>query len=245
MLLNYALTEIKKWTRDSLLLFMLAYPFLFGALGAFVVPAVLDQFAIAIDPKLLADIVLVMLAMMTPIIFGFVVGFSIMDDRDDHIIDSIMTSPLEVFWFIWIKLIMIYIFSFVATIIIFYMTFIGLELSFDIFWRFILIAAVISLVSIQFTLLINAIAKNKIEGFAVVKGMGILAIVPVASLFITDWREYFFGLIPQFWPAKAISANFNELNLEWWVYLLIGAVVISITNWLLYKWFERKVVRPL
>jgi fluoroquinolone transport system permease protein len=245
MLLNYALTEIKKWTRDSLLLFMLAYPFLFGALGAFAVPAVLDQFAIAVDPKLLADIVLVLLAMMTPIIFGFVVGFSIMDDRDDHIIDSIITSPLEVFWFIWIKLIMIYIFSFIATIIIFYMTFIGLELSFDIFWRFILIAAVISLVSIQFTLLINAIAKNKIEGFAVVKGMGILAIVPVASLFITDWREYFFGLIPQFWPAKAISANFNELNLVWWVYFLIGAVVISVTNWLLYKWFERKVVRPL
>jgi fluoroquinolone transport system permease protein len=70
MLLNYALTEIKKWTRDSLLLFMLVYPFLFGALGAFAVPAVLDQFAIAVDPKPLADIVLVLLAMMTPIIFG-------------------------------------------------------------------------------------------------------------------------------------------------------------------------------
>lgn len=245
MLLNYALMEIKKWTRDSLLLFMLMYPFLFGALGAFGVPAILDQFAIQIDPKLLADIVLVMLAMMTPIIFGFVVGFSIMDDRDDHIIDSIMTSPLEVFWFIWIKLALIYVFSFVATLIIFYMTFVGLELSFDIFWRFVLIAGVISLISIQFTLLINAIAKNKIEGFAVVKGMGLFAIIPVASLFIKDWREYFFGIIPQFWPAKAISANFNELNLEWWVYLLIGAVVISITNWLLYKWFERKVVRPL
>lgn len=245
MLLNYALMEIKKWTRDSLLLFMLMYPFLFGALGAFGVPAILDQFAINIDPRFLADLVLVMLAMMTPIIFGFVVGFSIMDDRDDHIIDSIMTSPLEVFWFIWIKLALIYVFSFISTLIIFYMTFVGLELSFDIFWRFALIAAVISLISIQFTLLINAIAKNKIEGFAVVKGMGLFAIIPVASLFIKDWREFFFGIIPQFWPAKAISANFNDLNLEWWVYLLIGAVIISLTNWLLYKWFERKVVRPL
>ena len=88
-------------------------------------------------------------------------------------------------------------------------------------------------------------AKNKIEGFAVVKGLGLFAIIPIASLFVTDWREYFIGLIPQFWPAKAISANFNELNLEWWVYLLIGAVVISITNWLFYKWFETKVVKPL
>jgi fluoroquinolone transport system permease protein len=245
MLLNYALMEIKKWLRDSLLIFMLIYPFMFGALGAFGVPIILEQFGVAIDPKLLADIILVTMAMMTPILFGFVVGFSIMDDRDDHIIDSIMTSPLEVHWFILIKLGLIYILSLFATIIIFYMTFIGLDLSFDIFPRFIAIAAVISLISIQFTLLINAFAKNKIEGFAVVKGLGIIAIIPVASLFVKDWKEFLFGIIPQFWPAKAISSSFNDLNLEWWAYLLIGAVVITLSNLLLYKIFEKKVVRPL
>ena len=245
MILSYALMEIKKWFRDSLLVFMLIYPFIFGAIGAFGVPAILDQFEIAVPPELLADIILVVLAMMTPVVFGFVVGFSIMEDRDDHIIDSIMTSPLEIHWFILIKLMMIYVLSLFSTVIIFYMTFIGLELDLNIFWRFIPIAAVISLITIQFTLLINAMAKNKVEGFAIVKGMGIFAIVPVASLFIKDWREYFFGIIPQFWPAKAISANFNDLNLEWWVYLLIGAIVISVTNYLLYLWFKSKVVRPL
>ena len=156
-----------------------------------------------------------------------------------------MTSPLEVHWFIIIKLAMIYVLSFFSTILIFYMTFVGLELEMSLFPRFIAIAAVISLITIQFTLLINAFAKNKIEGFAVMKGMGIFAIAPIASLFIKDWKEYFFGIIPQFWPAKAISANFNDLNLEWWVYLIIGFVLISLTNLLLYKLFEKRVVRPL
>ena len=245
MLFNYALMEIKKWFRDSLLVFMLIYPFLFGALGAFGVPAILEQFQVAVDPKLVADLVLVLLALMTPIIFGFIVGFSIMDDRDDHIIDSIMTSPLEVHWFILIKLVMIYFLSFFSTILIFYMTFIGLELEMTVFPRFIAIAAVVSLITIQFTLLINAFAKNKIEGFAVVKGMGLFAVIPIASLFVKDWKEFLFGIIPQFWSAKAISANFNDLNLEWWSYLLIGAIIISLSNLLLYKVFEKRIVRPL
>ncbi|UTW68780.1 hypothetical protein KHA80_15340 [Anaerobacillus sp. HL2] len=52
-------------------------------------------------------------------------------------------------------------------------------------------------------LLINAFAKNKIEGFAMMKGIvSILIIFPIASLFFTDTKQWFFAFAPGFGPQK-------------------------------------------
>lgn len=258
MLKQFIQSEIKKWTRDSISKFILFYPFLIAAIGVILVRALEAEGAV--DP-MIYEVLLVALALMTPLMYGFIVGFSILDDRDDNILISISTTPLSFDLFILVKLVMAYVATVLSTTIVF------LILRFA--WGFFLPIHVIVLLAITssfatpfFVLLINIAAKNKVEGFAIVKALGIFVIFPIASLFFSDWKEWLFVVAPQYWAAKAVSAfsrgMINEdptkynLPLEFqlpmpqiangYVYLLIGAVVLCALSYLAFKGFKKKII---
>lgn len=114
--------------------------------------------------------------------------------------------------------------------------------------------AVIDLIIISFLaaltgpivgLLINGLASNKIEGFAVMKGLGVLIFIPVLALFFYGQKELFFAVAPGFWPAKAISSLIRGegiLFLSYTQYILLGLVYLAILNGLTYKLIKRKLV---
>jgi len=92
-------------------------------------------------------------------------------------------------------------------------------------------------------LLINALANNKIEGFAVMKGMGMLMLFPLIGLFFFDYKELFFAMAPGFWPAKVISSIVRGdglLRLTANQYYFIGLAYTAAANILAYKFFLKR-----
>ena len=230
-------SEVKKWTRDPMLFFMLFYPLLFGALGRYLLPWLAEGGDFNVD--LYADIVLVVLALMIPVIFGAVLAFSILDDRDDHILTSIKVTPLSLNQFLSFRVALVFAVSFAScTFVMWFADIGGLTIS-----NIAAISFLASLSAPMSGLVINAFSNNKIEGFAVMKGLGTVMLFPVIALFFIDYKEFFFAVVPGFWPAKAISSIVRGeglLLLTYNQYYFIGLAYAVVVNLLAYKLFLKR-----
>lgn len=240
MYANFLLSELKKWIRDPMLSFMIFYPLLLGLLGRFLLPWIYESNDLHIEAH--ADIILAALSLMTPLVFGAIIGFSILDDRDDNILTSVKVTPLSLSQFLSFKMATTWVFSFVAVAFVMWFADIGgLGIG-----QILSISFLASTSSPMTGLFINAVAKNKIEGFAAMKSFGIMLILPVISLLFIDAKELFFAIAPGFWPAKAISVLVRGegiLQFSFLTYYLLGLAYTTILNIAAYRIFMGKVVQ--
>lgn len=237
MIKTFIISELKKWTREPLTRFILFYPLLFGFIGRFILPYIEENTGFVIG--MYADVIIAVFALMMPMIFGALIGFSILDDRDDNVLMTIKVTPLGLQRFFSFRLIMIFIFAIMASIFVILFADIGdLALS-----RVIAISIVSSLSAPLTGLFINSFASNKIEGFAIMKGFGVLIFIPLVSLFVFDFKELFFAFAPGFFPAKAVSALVRGdqfMYLSFNSYYILGWVYGIVMNILAYRYFAKK-----
>lgn len=238
MYAEFVTSEIKKWVRDPMMRFMLYYPLAFGLVGRFVLPWAAETGGFSMEQ--FGDVALVVLALMTPHVFGALTGFSILDDRDDHILTSIHVTPLSIHQFLSFRLVLVTAMCFAASVFVLWFSDIGGIAPADI----LAVALLVSLAAPMTGVLINALADNKVQGFAVMKGFGIVVIFPIAALFFPDVRELWFSFAPGFWPAKAISSLIRgeaAMYLSYSQYYLIGLAYVVALNVAMYRLFMRKV----
>lgn len=235
---TFFISELKKWLRDPMMRFMLFYPLLFGIIGRYILPAIARTSDFSIEAN--ADFILAVLTLITPVAFGALVGFSILEDRDDHIINSVKVTPLTFNQFMSFRLVMVFVLTFAACIFVMWFSAIG-----NLPWVDIIAVAFLASLGAPMTgLVINIFSRNKIEGFAVMKLFGIIIILPVVALIFTDAKELFFSAVPAFWPAKMISTVIRgegQMFLNYNLYLVIGLAYVLLVNVLSYRKFVNKV----
>ena len=84
-------------------------------------------------------------------------------------------------------------------------------------------------------------APDKVAGFAIVKVLNSLNLLPVAAFFLPRPLQYVAGIIPAYWPMRALwSAADGE---EYAAYLAIGAIAAALALVLAAAVFERKLWR--
>lgn len=218
--------------------FMFGYPFVFGIIGRYFVPWIAERSNLNID--LYADLILVMLTLITPIAFGAILAFSILEDRDDNILTSIKVTPLSINVFLSFRFVTVVILTYFTVVFVMWFSNIANFPVKNIF----AIALLVSLEAPVYGFLINAFSSNKIEGFAVMKGTGIFMLFPIIALFFTDKKELFFSFAPGFWAAKSISSVIRGdgvLYLRYSHYYIIGVIYLVLLNLLSYKIFSKRV----
>lgn len=233
---SFIKSEIKKWSRDSMMGFMLVYPIIFGLLGRYFLPWLTKKYGFNFVP--FNDLILVILVLFVPIAYGALIGFSILEDRDDNVLTNIKVTPLSLHQFLSFRLIAVYLLCVLATIFVMWFSNVG-DISMK---NIILISLLASLEAPISGLLINSFAKNKIEGFAVMKIGGSIVVFPIVALFFNGARELFFSFAPGFWSAKVISSIIRGggLYLSYNQYYFIGLVYMIILNILAYRLFMKK-----
>ncbi|MBO0676956.1 ABC transporter permease [Mycolicibacterium sp. S2-37] len=88
-------------------------------------------------------------------------------------------------------------------------------------------------------LLIVALAGNKIQGLAAVRGLGMLiAGLPCLPWFVAPPWDLAFGILPPFWAAKAywVAADHGI----WWPYLVVGVAYHLLLAWPLFRRFQAR-----
>jgi hypothetical protein len=104
-----------------------------------------------------------------------------------------------------------------------------------------LLAVVAGLSAPLLALVLGWAAPNKVAGFAVVKVLNGLNLLPVAAFFVPLPRQYAAGVLPGYWPMRALwSAAAGERYL---VELGLGVVVACAWTALAAVAFDRRLRR--
>jgi fluoroquinolone transport system permease protein len=228
--------ELKSIPRDKMYMFLMIYPIIMIIVGLLLVP-----YFRSINQELAANIMIVLFILMMGFMYGAITGFTLLDDQDDKVLLSLRITPISVEKYVLIKMLINYIFGFIFTSLLVLITGFLKDASFI---HILMILVIAPMQGPIIALLINSFATNKVEGFVYMKLSGIILLIPVASLFLTNWTEFFLGVVPGFWSARLISMQLLPLDfiLSPWLYFILGILAHGLCFTLFYKLYMKRII---
>lgn len=208
--------------RDPLLRWMIFMPIVMAVLIRLAVEALtqtsLERMNFDLTPyyPVIASYFLVLLV---PFIFGVVIGFLLLDERDDQTLIALQVTPLPLTSYLVYRIAVPALLSVIMVVVTFWLS----GLSTISFGQEVLIALGSALLAPMFAMFLAAFASNKVQGFALMKGLGAVLLIPIAAYFVTSNLEILFGVFPTYWPIKAYwMMEAGESG--YLIYLAVGVV---------------------
>jgi fluoroquinolone transport system permease protein len=227
------LNDIRNIIRDRLLLYT-----------AFLIPLIIIIFTRLVIPWLSENVVplqqyyslLFMLIVITiPMMFGFVIGFLIMDERDENLLTVLRVMPISRNTYLIYRMLFISILSLVYILLFPLLT--GLI---DIgFIDYLPIGVLLAFLTPVLGLVANIVATNKVQAFAVFKTLGGVFYIPLFAFFINNDLKYILGIIPNFWTFMALDKLLTTGQQDY-IFLGIGFVLHLILLGVLFYFFNKK-----
>ncbi len=217
--------DLRNIRRDSMLKWMIFLPLFIALFLRWGVPPLttrlIEQYDF--DLALYYPVLMAYFMVMTcPLLFGMLIGFLLLDEKDDNTLTALQITPLSLNSYIAYRITIPIALTFILMFIIFPMA--GLaELS---NWEILIVAIAAAPMAPMFALFLASIAKNKVQGFALMKMSGMLLFIPIFAYFVDPGWEYAFGLIPTYWPMKVYwLLQIGAANV--WLYVLVAVVYQS------------------
>lgn len=229
--------ELKNISRDSMYLFFMVYPVILGIVGYFLIPYLDEQVSAT---SLVPEIISMIFILMTGFIFGAITAFTLLDDKDDSVLLSLKVTPISVKAYVAFKLLISFIFGFIATIIIIFTTNFLPGAS---ILTILLISLLGALQAPGVALIINSFATNKVEGFVIMKISALILAFPVIAFFVQSWQEVFLVFAPGFWSARLIQIELLptiDVNFTFTIYFILGVIYNLIFVTLFMKLYSKK-----
>ena len=192
--------DLKSVARDSMLRWLVGTPIVFAFVFRWGVPALDGWLGERYDFDLIPYYPLLtsFLVLMIPTLVGSVVGFLLLDQRDDRTLTALQVTPLTVQGYFAYRIAVPMAVSvpvMMASIAVADLVEMGVVAAFA--------AAVQAAPTAPlYALFVAAFAANKVQGFALLKGAGVLTWPPVIAWFIAPPWQVAIGLDPLYWPLK-------------------------------------------
>jgi len=255
--------ELKTLLRDPLNLFMLIYPFFMLGFVGWLIPTILVRSGLdTAGPEYALSMLLLFILILAigGFISGVILGFSLLENKDEQTIKAIAVSPITVQGYTLFKTTYAFIFGVLGNFVILF----GMKYFFGETFSFsygdasfglasvdnlaiILFSFVSSLITPTAGALMAALAKNKIEGFALMKSGGIVFMIPLLILLeaFGDWKQFILGISPNFWAVKGFynlalnTSGPDDLSFGW--YLVIGTLYMLFIAGFALRFFIKRV----
>jgi fluoroquinolone transport system permease protein len=231
---SLTLADIRNVNRDSLLRLMLFYPWIMAVVLRWLLPFVTEGFADQFDFRPYWGVLTSFFGtLLMPQLFGYVIGFMLLDERDDGTLTAMRVTPLSLDRYLVYKLAVPVVTSIAAVYI--FVPVVGLVTV--PYAPLLPIALVAALTGPVFALLLAALSDNKVQGLVVMKGLSLLLAAPMLAYFVSEPWQWLFGLVPTFWPIKA----FWQLlaGERWWPTVILGLLCNGLLLLLLLRHFKR------
>jgi fluoroquinolone transport system permease protein len=195
--------DLKSVGRDSLLRWMVFLPLVLAAAARWAMPPIIrwigNLFAVDLLPYY-SPIMGYALIVLTPFLAATVVGFLLLDQRDDGTLTALQVTPLSLNGYLLYRLATPMLAGILATMIV------------------IPLSGVISIAPIPLLLVVvgaaplaplmavilAVIAQNKVQGFAVLKVSSIVLLPPMIAYFVQGPWHLLLALVPTYWPAMML-----------------------------------------
>ena len=238
IILALAATDIRNIRRDALLRFLLVYPLALGLLLYWFVPFATERLAGRVDLVPHYDLIIAYFGILiTPQISGLLIGFLLLDERDDRTMSALQVTPLSMNAYVGYRLTLPVLVSLVATYLVLWMVNV-VDVPYA---KLLPIALLASMEAPIFGLMLVAVAKNKVQGVALMKGLGIFSVAPIAAWFVAEPWQYLFGVVFTYWPAKAYWEMMDGASMG--LSLGVGLVLHLVILLLLLRRFNRVMYR--
>lgn len=233
--------DAKTIRRDSFLRWFLFIPLLLGAGLYWGLPA-LSQWLLGEHDFDLAPyhtlIVSYLVVLMVPLILGQVLGFVLLDERDDGTLRALLVTPMSIEGYLAYRIGLPLLGSSVIAVAVLVLA----NLAPLPWYQLGPIALLYAIETPIMTLLMAGLCENKVQGFAFSKTVGNLLLIPVAAYFVDPPWQYLAGVFPTFWPLKAFWLA-SEGAPGYWTTIAVGlAVHVAVLAWLV-KRFNRNIRR--
>lgn len=228
--------DAKSVVRDSLLRWMLLLPIAMALLMRWGVPAVADRLLAEYGFHLETYYTLItsFMVMISPTFVGVVIGFLLLDQRDDGTLAALQVTPLSLSGYLLYRIVIPMLLGVALTIVV--IPLVGLV---EIQPLGVLVVGLAAApLGPLYALFLVGFANNKVQGFALMKAAGILSWPPIIAYFVPLVWQWVMGIVPTYWPVKLFwMLDGNESG--WWPYLVVAIVYQGLLMWLLLKRFDR------
>jgi fluoroquinolone transport system permease protein len=230
--------DAKSIRRDSYLGWVLLIPLGIAALVRWGVPRLSDWLAVSLDFDLAPYYVLITsyaVALMVPLLIGQLLGFLLLDERDDDTLTALLVTPLPLEDYLAYRIglpllgcTLLVMLAVLATDLV--------QLPLTLLGP---IALLYALEAPMLTLLMASVCENKVQGFALVKAVGAVPLLSAAAYFLEEPWQYAAGVIPTFWPVKAFWLASEGSSAAFWAVFAAGLAVHVVILALLLRHFGR------
>jgi fluoroquinolone transport system permease protein len=232
--------DARSVVRDPLLRWMVFYPLLMAALIRWGVPVLEARLRTQYGFSLAPYYVLLMsfALLMSPMLTGMIIGFLLLDQRDDQTLTALRVTPLSLNGYLVYRLSLPMAISLIVTFIVFPLAGL-LKVGFAT-----LLLAGLSAAPLApfYALLLAGFAENKVQGFALIKALGVLMVPPVMAYFVPAPWQWAFGVDPLYWPAKLLWMLFSgERGV--WAYFSAGLLYQGLLLLFLLRRFNKEMNR--
>ncbi len=233
--------DAKQTARDPLMRWLVFYPLLMGLVVRWGTPPVGAYLQARFQWDLAPHYPLLMafLVVSIPAMAGTVIGFLLLDQRDDRTLEALLVTPLPATVYVAYRISLPMAISALVTLVVCPVA--GLLKAG--FWTVLASAIGAAPLAAAYAIGLASFAANKVQGFALAKGLGVLMIPPAAAWFLSPPWHWLMGVSPLFWPAKTLWM-LERGDPDWWIVWLAGLVLQGALLTALLRRYRRVVSRP-
>jgi fluoroquinolone transport system permease protein len=192
--------DLRNVARDPMLRWVAVLTPLFGLLFRFAVPPI----AVALEERLDFDLTMYypllmsFLPLMVAGMIGAVVGFLLLDQRDDQTMSALLVTPLSLGDYLRYRMIVL-----LALCVALSWITVPLAGLTETTWLQLTVTSIVAApLAPIYALFLGSFAGNKVQGFALAKAIGIVILPCIAAYFVTGPWQTAFGVVPHYWSMK-------------------------------------------
>lgn len=192
--------DLKNVRRDSLMIWLPLIPLLVALLARWGIPALTGWLLVAAQFDLRPYYPLI-IGFFLPFPAGFagiVVGFLLLDERDDRTLLALLVTPLPLTNYLMYRLSVPLVAGTVMALgtypLVGLLPLPGATL--------VVIALLSSFAAPILALVLASLAENKVEGLALQKLLSSILFLPVLAYFLPEPWQWLAGILPTYWPMK-------------------------------------------
>lgn len=225
--------------RDPLLRWALAVPLALALAMRLALPAAVRrlQSAVGIPLELwYAPVMGVALLLVVPLLVGMVVGFLLLEQREDGTLSALRVTPVPLRVYIAYRLTGPVLLSALAT-----MGALPLAGFRSLSPAGLLLATVAAApLAGLYALALAAFCANRVQGIAFIKAVGGFGMVPLFALFMSGRVDVLFALVPTWWVARLYWSLTGAVPGAAWVFALGGTFYAAVLLMLLARRLDRR-----
>lgn len=237
--LRLAINDFKNIIRDKFLVYAaIAMPLMVIVISRIILhwiaPTLKDTVPLASNYSM----IFMLFVTMIPLVYGFIVAFLILDERDEHLLTVLRVMPISRNSYLIYRMLFLSIFSFIVMLIFPSLSGLLENTQFS-YVQYIPIALLFTLLTPFSALMVSSFATNKVQAFAIFKISGTVFLIPLFIFLITSNLKYIFAPVPNFWAfitlKELITTGTND-----YLHLAIGFVYSIALIAVLFYLFNKK-----